>query len=113
MITKPAYDAALMSKHICVWLTIPAPDTHTAPRIKPVLCIQQTLTIWLSLSGAIVFMINLMFASWIKFPQPHRESAATMTIILGLGLCYMVGVNIRWARNVLTSPVCDSSSPPS
>lgn len=55
-------------------------------------------------------MANLIFASWIKFPQPHRESACTMTIILGIALLYMIGVNIRWARNVLMD--CDQARAP-
>ena len=50
-------------------------------------------------AGLLSFLINLMFAAWIKF-SPTMVAPSATTGILGAALLYLIMVHSRWAKHI-------------
>ena len=58
-----------------------------------------------------MFQINLIFASWIKFPPPYHAAACVMTVVLGAGFVALVAFVARWSSHALAR-ACSSNVRP-
>lgn len=49
--------------------------------------------------GLVFFVVNLIFAGWIKF-SPNKAAPACVTVILALALIYLSVTHGRWAKHI-------------
>lgn len=50
-------------------------------------------------AGLVFFVVNLIFAGWIKF-SPNKAAPACVTVILALALIYLSVTHGRWAKHI-------------
>lgn len=49
-----------------------------------------------------LFLVNMAVSAWVKFVQ-YQTAAVLMTVIMGIGLVYLLIANIQWTTHLVGS----------
>lgn len=49
-----------------------------------------------------MLQIMLIAAAWIKFPEGYRQAAWAMTVVLLVGLAWLLAIYLRWGPHAIS-----------